>query len=301
MELRRGFAVAKGLAFTIGLTVIAPTILADQPGGDPQKVAYRPQPKVGFTPSNAEGFLFSAPPREDEQAANQIYGPIAEYLSKVLGRTVTYQHAGNWGAYQGMMQKGAYDIVFDGPHFNSWRVEKAEHTVLVKVPGDHVFLLLVRKGNDKIKETKQLAGRTVCAHAPPNLGTLTVLNLFDNPSRQPIIVNIEGWDTIYQGLMDNKCVAAIVTQKAYTKLETVPGAATKALYRSDAMPDNAFSASSRLTIAEQQKIAAALLSPDGERATEALRQKYANGKRLVATSNKEFIGYSVYLKNEWGY
>ena len=145
--------------------------------------------------------MLSAAPREDEATANAIYGPMAELLSKALGKPVVFRHVGNWGMYQGLMQKGAYDIVFDGPHFNSWRADNTSHNVLVKVPGDHVFVVLVRKDNDKIRELKQLAGRTMCAHAPPNLGTLTALNEFDNPSRQPIIVNVDGWKQIYDGMM----------------------------------------------------------------------------------------------------
>jgi hypothetical protein len=203
--------------------------------------------------------------------------------------------------FQGLMQKGAYDLVFDGPHFNSWRVDRGQHNVLVKVPGDHVFVVLVKKDNERIRELKQLAGRTLCGHAPPNLGTLTALNEFDNPSRQPIIVNIDGWKHIYRGMLDGKCVASVIPLKKLEQFEKDGGRQARIIFRGATMPDNALSAGPRVTPAEQAVIVRALLSPEGEKATSRMREKYAIGKSLVAASNKEFAGLSNYLRNEWGY
>jgi len=292
------------LSSFLALTV-APA--AAEPGGakstSATKVTYRSEPSAAptFRLSDSNELVLSAAPREDAPEAEAIYGPVAAYLSSVLGRKVVFKHGGNWGVFQGLMQKGAYDLVFDGPHFNSWRVERSQHNVLVKVPGDHVFVVLVKKDNERIRELKQLAGRTLCAHAPPNLGTLTVLNEFDNPSRQPIIVNIDGWKHIYDGMLDGKCVASVIPLKKLEQFEKNSGRQAKIIFRGAALPDNALSAGGRLTPAEQDKIVRALLSPEGEQATARLREKYAYGKSLVATSNKEFAGLSVYLRNEWGY
>ena len=278
-----------------------------EPGGQAAdsgtKVAFRtPQntaPAMRLTENNE--LVLSAAPREEEAEAEVIYGPVAEYLSTALGKKVVFKHAGNWGVYQGLMQKGAYDIVFDGPHFNSWRVDRVQHNVLVKVPGDHVFVVLVHKDNDKIRELKQLAGRTLCAHAPPNLGTLTALNEFGNPARQPIIINTDGWKEIYQGMLANKCVAAVVPLKAFEKFEKETGHQAKIVFRGATLPDNALSAGPRLSVQDQEKITRALLSPEGEKATAKLRAKYASNKSFSAANNKEFAGLGSYLKNEWGY
>lgn len=269
------------------------------------KVAFRP---AMINPSDAalrltgnDELALSAPPREDAAEAERIYGPVAEYLSKVLDKKVVYKNPGNWGVYQGLMQKGVYDIVFDGPHFNSWRVDNAQHNVLVKVPGEHVFLVLVKKDNERVRELKQIVGRTLCGHAPPNLGTLTVLNEFENPARQPIIINIEGWKEIYQAMLKGKCLAAVIPLKAFEKFEKESGRQSKIIYRGASMPDNAISAGPRLSASEQAKLTQALLSPEGEKATARLREKYAGNKPFLTSSNKEFSGLSSYLKNEWGY
>jgi hypothetical protein len=267
------------------------------------KVALRATPDSVNTFQLADGneLVLSAAPREDESEAVSIYGPLAEYLSRTIGRKVVFRYAGNWGVYQGLMQKGAYDLVFDGPHFTSWRTESSRHNALLKVPGEHVFVVVVKKDNDKVRELKQLAGRAICGHAPPNLGTLTALNEFDNPARQPIIVNIDGWKNIYQGLLDGKCAAAAVPLKQFEQFEKVSGHQAKIVFRGATLPDNALSAGPRLTPAEQEKIVRALLSPEGEKATTRLREKYARNKSFVATSNKDFAGLSTYLRNEWGY
>lgn len=268
------------------------------------KVAYRPATNstdAAFRLSNNDEYVLSAAPREDAAEAERIYGPVAEYLSKVLEKKVVYKYPGNWGVYQGLMQKNAYDIVFDGAHFNSWRIDRAQHNVLVKAAGDHVFVVLVKKDNEKLREIKQLAGRTLCAHAPPNLATLTALNEFENPSRQPIIINIDGWKEIYQGMLANKCVAAVIPVKALEKFEKVSGRQAKIIFRGANVPDNGLSAGPRVSTQNQEKIARALLSPEGEKATAALREKYAGNKPFIASNNKEFSGLSSYLKNEWGY
>jgi len=267
------------------------------------RVTYRAGPALtpALRPTADSELVMSAAPREDVEDAKALYGPVAEYLSSVLGRKVTFKHGGNWGVFQGLMQKGAYDLVFDGPHFNSWRITNSQHNVLLKVPGDHVFVVLVKKDNDRIRELRQLAGRALCAHAPPNLGTLTALNEFDNPARQPVIVNIDGWKNIYQGMIDGKCMAAVIPLKKLEQFEKKGGRQARVIFRGATMPDNALSAGPRISPAEQKTIVQALLSPEGEKATARMREKYAIGKSLVAATNKEFAGMSAYLKNEWGY
>jgi len=291
--------LALGLVLATGSAAADSSVPAVNSG---TKVAFRmPQditPSLLVTEHNE--LVLSAAPREDDAEAERIFAPVAEYLTTVLGKKVVFKHAGNWGVYQGLMQKGAYDIVFDGAHFNSWRVERAQHNVLVKVPGEHVFVVLVKK-DSKIREIKQLAGRSICGYAPPNLGTLTALSEFNNPARQPIIVNIDGWKNIYQGMLDGKCMAAAIPLKQLEQFEKESGRLTKIVFRGAVLPDSAFSAGPRLNAQDQDKIARALLSPEGEKATSRLREKYAQGKSFVAASNKEFAGLSSYLKNEWGY
>jgi hypothetical protein len=298
----RSFASFSALALGTTLILAVSSSMAAELA---TKVSFRPAsaggPAMRAAPSGIDELVLSAPPREDASEAERIYGPVAEYLTTELGRKVTFRFPGNWGAYQGMMQKGVYDLVFDGAHFTAWRAANTRHTALLKVPGEHIFVVVVNKDNTRITNIKQVAGRRVCGYAPPNLGTLTVLNEFDNPMRQPVIVNVDGWKNIYRGVLEGKCDAAAVPLKKLEQFEKEGGRQTRIVFRGASLPDSALSAGPRITSAEQDKIVRALQSPKGEAITARLRAKYGYNKSFITTNNQEFAGLSSYLKNEWGY
>jgi len=267
------------------------------------KVSYRSPDRAAPIPANvpdSSEYVFSAAPRESAEEGKRIYGPVAEYLSQATGKKIVYQHPGTWGAYQGAMQHGSYDLVFDGAHFNGWRVAKIQHNMLVKIPGEQVFVTLVKSENTRIHDLRQLAGYSVCAHAPPNLGTLTLLEQFTNPARQPIIVSTDGWKNIYEGMLAGKCVAAVVPLAKLEQFEK-NGAKSRVIYRAKTLPDNAFSAGPRLNAEDQARLIKALLSPAALGPTQAMRQKYAADKTFAQTSNEEYASLGEYLRNEWGY
>lgn len=259
--------------------------------------------QAAMHPSNADSvkagnsLILSAPPRGAlaEETAN--YQPIADFLTRVTGKKVTYEHSDNWLSYTTNMTKGKYDFVFDGPHFNGWRMEKLNHTPLVKLPGDFIFVLVTRADNKSFTELKQLAGRRICAHAPPNLGTLHLQSQFDNPARQPIIVEVKGWENSYKSVIEGKCVATVLPLKINEKLDKGKNL-TRVLYKSKALPDQAISAGVRISPEMQVKVRDALLSVEGKAATNQLRTAYA-GKDFVSATREEYAGLGVYLKDTY--
>ncbi len=248
--------------------------------------------------SDLNPLVFSAPPRETPVRGKEIYGPIADYLSKVLGRKVVYRHPGTWGVYRTEMLRGAYDILFDGPHFNSYRAQKLNHNILAKIPKRHDFVVIVRK-DSQFQSLDELAGHTFCSHAPPNLGTLVLLSQFSNPARQPVILNTKGWGKIYKGVIAGRCVAGILPILNLKKVDAAGKA--KIVFKARTLPNQAFSAGPRLSAAEQAKVAAALVSPEASGPTENLRATYKVGPSFAPTSNEEYAGIAEFLKNEWGY
>lgn len=245
-----------------------------------------------------ETIVFTAPPRESPEEAQEIYQPIAEYLSHAIGKKVIYKNAGTWGVYRTEMLKGSYDLVFDGPHFNSYRMEKLSHNILVKIPERHEFVVIVRK-DQAVSGLSQMAGRTFCAHAPPNLGTLVLLSQFDNPARQPVILSTNGWDNIYQGVMSGKCMGGVLPMANLKKFDR--SNAMKMVFKTQAMPNQAFSAGPRISAEDQMKITQALTSLDAAAATAKLRAAYKVGDSFTQASNQEYQGLAEYLRNEWGY
>jgi ABC-type phosphate/phosphonate transport system substrate-binding protein len=247
-----------------------------------------------------EPLVFSAPPRESAEEAHRLYQPVAEYLSRVLGRRVNYVYPRNWLSYQKEMTKGSYDIVFDGSHFNSWRILHLRHNTVAKIPEQQMFTVITRKDNAQITSLKQLAGKKVCGMGASNLGTLALQAEFD-AARQPLILEQISWNKVYESVMENRCVAGIVSIAVLRKLDGA-GNFTRVVHQSRQLPNQAFSAGPRVTTEEQNKLAKALTAPESRAVIGPLLS--ANGiadKGLVLASKEDFAGMDAYLKDVWGY
>jgi hypothetical protein len=163
----------------------------------------------------------------------------------------------------------------------------------------HEFTVIVHKDKTAFQNLSQMAGRTFCTHAPPNLGTLVLLSQFDNPSRQPVIINSKGWENIYEGVISGKCVGGVLPMANLKKVDRANLA--RIVFKTAAMPNQAFSAGPRVSLEDQMKLAQALASPDAAAPTERLRAAYKVGDSFALASNQEYQGLAEYLRNEWGY
>jgi len=94
-------------------------------------------------PVQADLTFTSAPRDSAEKEAQSFSG--GDLLTKATGQKVRFLHGDNYLVYQSEMRKGTYDIVFDGPHFVSWRMTKLQHVPLVKFPGNLDSWWLSRK------------------------------------------------------------------------------------------------------------------------------------------------------------
>jgi len=261
--------------------------------------ALLPPTALGRSSGEATQYVFSAPPRESAAVAAEIYGPLAAYLSKVTGKNIVFRRSPDWIAYQTEMRRGDFDLIFDGPHFNSWRASNLQHNILVKAPGEHSFVVAV-KSNSRIHELKQLTGRAVCGMSPPNLGTLAVLGAFDNPMRQPVIRNTIGWNKIYTDMLAGHCAAAILPTRNFAKYDPAASAA-RVVHKVRGFPSQALSAGPRVSAVDQAAIVRALTSPDSRAATLRLRDAYALNGDLQAATKDEYAGAARILKDTWGY
>jgi ABC-type phosphate/phosphonate transport system substrate-binding protein len=266
-----------------------------------KKTSYSPENRASTasTPTAVqERILFSAPPRGSEEEERAIYDPIAQYLTKAIGREVVFRYTGSWGVYQTAMLKGEFDILFDGPHFNSFRHERLHYNTVVKAPGSFDFVVFVRKDGPMTK-ISELAGRPVCAHAPPNLGTLILLAQFPNPMRQPFLRMTEGWSTIHDKVAARDCVAGVSPLSNLRKADK--DQSMRIVYQEQPLPNQAFSLAPRLNAELQGRIQAALVAPDAEKALERLRGAYAFKGAFTAAANSEYSGYAAFLRGEWGF
>ena len=249
--------------------------------------------------AHAADLVFSAPPRESASKGQDIYGPIAEELSKALGRKVVYRHPGNWLSYQFDMQKDKYDIVFDGPHFVSWRMAAHQHEPVVKLPGQLKFYVVVREDSG-VSEIGQLSGRMVCGLAPPNLATLTLQAQFPNISRQPLIREVKSFKQGYQTMRAGVCQAVVLPKRWHQEL--VAGqSGLRTVFESKSVANQAFTASKRLSDSEKLKVTQMLLAPESKQKFDKFINQFAKGKDLEKASVVEYTGHASLLKDVWGF
>jgi ABC-type phosphate/phosphonate transport system substrate-binding protein len=249
--------------------------------------------------ASEEEYTFSSPPREKTADGTDFYQPIAELLTKATGKQFIYRNPDNWLAYQAAMRKGAYDVIFDGPHFVSWRIQQMGHVPLLKLPQPLVWVVITKQGS-RFTSIKELAGRGVCVHASPNFGTLTLLSLFDNPARQPHMIEIKGWDNAYKGVADGKCEATILPLANYKKSDPEQKVA-KIIHQHQPYPNQAFTHGPRINSTMHDKILRALMSEEGKLATKGLREKFGKGEDLVPAKKEEYADVALVLKTYWGF
>ncbi|UCH52227.1 MAG: PhnD/SsuA/transferrin family substrate-binding protein [Pseudomonadota bacterium] len=245
-------------------------------------------------------YILTAPPRDSGGAEADVYEPIAQYLSAATGKKIDYRHYDNWLTYQDRMRRDEFDIVFDGPHFVGWRIVKLDHEPLVRLPGKLAFVVAVKKDNDKIASVKDLAGRTVCGLAPPNLATLTVLNQFDNPARQPIVVEVKSFKESYAAMANGKCVASILRDNAFKRFNEEKKLG-KVIFKSEGIANQGFSVSKRVADADRIKIVQALTAPDAPKRLKAFFERYNKDKDLAKTSRDEYQDLGKLLRDVWGF
>ncbi len=247
----------------------------------------------------SDEYVLAAAPDRSTTIAHQTYGPIVDYLSQVTGKRIVYRHSPDWRTYQQAMQRGEYDLVFDGSHFVSWRISRREDEPLVKAAQEDIFVVLASGRDHHLNLLQDLAGRSVCGHAPPHYATLRVYHEFDNPARQPILIREQSWQAIYQAMITGKCDGAIMSLEAYHQVDPDSRHA-RIVFKSKAIPGQTLTAGARLSPEDKAAITRALLSPEGRKVTKRLRQQLGTTKITRATKS-EYAGLDRILHGVSGF
>lgn len=240
-------------------------------------------------------YLFTAPPRESQERGIEIYKPIADYLTKATGERFIYKHPGNWTDYSRDMQGQAYDLVFDGPHFVSWRIKNINHDVAVKLPQLHIWRVIVKSDNKTVTSMDDLVGKKVCAPKSPNFGMLTMMSHYPNPDRQPVHVITKGWKDGFNGVVQGKCEAAVLPKTNHRKFDP-DFLKTNSIHTHLPYPNQAFTSGPKMSADLKLNVKKSLLSKQGQEATLKLRERFTRGANLVDAENDEYEGVSLVLK-----
>lgn len=255
---------------------------------------------AGYVGAAQAEYIFSAPPRETQKKGEYFYQPIAEFLTRATGEKFVYEYPVSWPTYAKKMKTNHYDLIFDGPHFVSWRIENIQHKALVKLPQQHVWTVIAGKDNVQVNKLDDLEARRFCGPASPNFGTLTFYTHFTNPVREPVHTITKGWRNGYDGVLDGKCQAAVLPKTNHEVFDPAKQF-TKVIHVHEPFPNQGFTAGPGMSPELKQRVKAALLSPDGQQAMSRLRDRFTKGKELVAAEDSEFDGVNIVLDRAIGF
>jgi ABC-type phosphate/phosphonate transport system substrate-binding protein len=233
--------------------------------------------------------ILSAPPRENERSGVDDYEPIAKLMSQVLGTKVVYKHPHNWTEYAAEMRAGSYDFVFDGPHFAAWRMKNVQHVPLVRLSGSLGFVVVAKSDDDGVKSLRDLLGKSICGLASPNLGTVSVFSLYDNPVYQPEFVNVKGGmrEVMQTFMSSDKCRAAVLRDDFYNALPDAKKKQVKVLATSPSMPNQTLTVSTRVKPDDRAKLEKALTSTEGASAGDQLLERFSKKQKFFVPAKTE--------------
>ncbi|MCK4833568.1 MAG: PhnD/SsuA/transferrin family substrate-binding protein [Gammaproteobacteria bacterium] len=237
------------------------------------------------------------------------YGPLAEKLTEILGEKVVYQQPKGWLFYQRDMRTDKFDIVFDGPHFISWRIKRFGHTPVAKLPGKLSFIVVTAKDTTgfngrEVNAVDDLKNVTVCSIAPPNLSSLTVLTEYKDPVSLPVMVNAKGgMKGVYKAFRSGKCKAAILRDKFFAK--KVPEEERenlKIIFKSKPVANQGITVSRRIN--EEQRILIASVLTEVSNSTAPTLKRFApKADKMLYTDNSDYEDYYQLLTDVvygWG-
>lgn len=241
---------------------------------------------------NAE-LILSAPPRETAEQGAKYYAPLAAHLTKVLAETVTYKHPGTWPRYQRDIRADKFDIVFDGPHFMSWRIKKHDHTPIARLPGKLSFVMIVKSDDSKIDDLLDLTYENICALSPPNLSTLTMIAAFGDTEPAKLKTVEGGMEDVFAAFKKGECRAAILRDKFYqAKLTDEDRNATKVIFKSKPVANQGITISKRIDKSLHEKLIISLLEENP--GTAPILSRFAPGEDIMVPATSET--YKDYYK-----
>jgi len=244
--------------------------------------------------------IFSTAPTQPPAVTVQLYKPLVERLSAATGKRIVLKPARNFLEYTRGIQKGSYDILFDGPHFVGWRMARSGHKVIARLPGRIVFTIIARE-DAGITDYSQLAGKKVCAFASPNLLTLGFMNLFPRAASQPIMVRVKSFKGALDCVKSGKGVAAVMRDKFWDKRSVEEKQNLQLLYTANhAFPHRAFSVSKRVDARARKAILQTLLKEGAEAPGSEILKRFRSKSFLLARP-QEYKGLGALLKPVWGF
>ena len=246
--------------------------------------------------SQAVEYSLAIQPILSQDEIKKNYKPLADYLSKVTGHTITITTQRNFLFYWTKMRKRkkGFDLVLDAAHFTDYRIKAQGYTVLAKLP-DTVSFSIVTSEDNFILDEEELIGLRVATMPSPSLGALRLEELYSNPMRIPTYVWEINTTAAVEKVIAGKLDAAIIPTRlasAYDNLNLV--------LTTEPVPHMGLSASPDVPADVVEKIRQSLVNAS---TTEIGKKMLAELKidNFEPATSETYDGYSDLLKEVFGY
>lgn len=247
-------------------------------------------------PALAAELTLMVEPTYTPDQAQEVYRPLAEYLSKATGHQIKLIAPRNYHFFwRDVRQNTPVDLMFAEAHITDYRTQRFQTVPLVRTAERSSYSLVVSSDSD-ITGAKALIGKTIITMPSPSLGFALLLELFPNPVSQPNILSSaaswrDGVEIVFAGEAD----AAIVP--SWLK-DQYPNAVP--LQETRSFPGPAVSASSTLDPAIRDQVRVALLKlHEDASAYDVLNELGIS--RFEETNSAEYAGAEAMLKEFFGY
>ena len=245
--------------------------------------------------AQAATYTFVVQPILPPDRTIKAFTPLTEYLSKATGHTFKLVTSLNFLSYwQNMKKSGKYDFILDAAHLTDYRLKRMNFKVLAK-RADSVSYALVTSEDAAIIEPEELIGKSLATIGSPSLGMLRLEEMFPNPLRQPVIIEVDSSPDSIQKVLDGKVLAAIVPTPLVGGFPSLLTITTTEL-----VPHTAISAAPTVPADVQTAVRKALIEADK---TEAGKKMLAeiNFPSFEKTNAKTYDGFASLLEGVWGY
>ena len=243
----------------------------------------------------AQTFYMAIQPIFSKEKTISIYQPLATYLSQATGHEIKIFASSNFVSYwEELRSNKKYDLALDAAHFTSYRIKNLNYSVLAKIE-DTVSYSLVSNEEDTFFDTEELIGKRIATSASPSIGGVRLLNMYPNPTRQPVFIGTNNFQDTLTMLKTKKVTAALIPTPLISGDSSV-----NTIMVTEPIPHMALSASSRVDKTIQDKIRLALLKANTTADVKQLYQQL-NLAGFEKANNLTYVGYEQLLKDVWGY
>lgn len=215
----------------------------------------------------AADLKFGILPRLAEKEMRDGFTPLAEYLSKELGRTVTLVIPKDFDTWRKEAEAGAYDFVYTNPYLYVLLKKAVPETEVIAISsepevGDNIKGTIIVKKDSPIKSIAELRGKTVAATDPGSAGAYLVqMKMLSKAGLKKDDVKVifeKRRDPVADAVLAGKAEAGFVRDDDVEKLK-VGGDKFRKIAVSDPIPNWPIAISKKMDPATAKKLKDAIL------------------------------------------